>query len=218
MLCVSTAQRPKPHIMGSSSSKAAGAAGAAARKYPTRAPPSNVTARAPAPQAPTPGPAVKPPPQFSESKPEGGVVDMDARDPAFASRLSSLGAVQPNPHYSPTSRSQFDPQPRSQRGDVLGDMMQAPPQSAFPDPRNNPVLRVLEARRTIADEAEDEISNVGRRGFEGRKYVDAGVIQLALMRQARGEPAERIENALGIKKGRLSVLGAGKVGAVAMGS
>src|SRR5690242_5722983 len=41
----------------------------------------------------------------------GGVVDMDARDPAFASRLSSLGAVQPNPHYSPTSRSQFDPQP-----------------------------------------------------------------------------------------------------------
>ncbi|KAF3004066.1 hypothetical protein E8E13_002462 [Curvularia kusanoi] len=211
--------------MGSSSSKAAGAAGAAARKYPTRAPPSNVTARAPAPSAPrqappaAPGPSVKPPPQFSETKIEGGLIDMDARDPAFASRLSSLGAVQPNPHYSPTSRSQFDPQPQSQqssRNEVLGDMMQAPPQSAFPDPRNNPVLRVLEARQRIADEAEAEISNVGRRGFEGRKYVDAGVITLALMRQARGEPVARIESSLGIKKGRLSVLSPGTVGAVAM--
>ncbi|KAF9698710.1 hypothetical protein EKO04_002975 [Ascochyta lentis] len=202
--------------MGSSASKSASAA---ARKYPTRAPPSNVTARAPAPSAPqqaTPGPTVKPAPQFSESKPEGGVVDMDARDPAFASRLSSLGAVQPNPHYSPTSRSQFDPQPQSQRTSkhLLGDMMQAPPQSAFPDARNNPVLRVLEARQRIADEAEQEMSNVGRRGFEGRKYVDAGVIQLALMRQARGEPAERIEKGLSIKKGRLSLLSPGTVGAV----
>lgn len=146
------------------------------------------------------------------------MIDMDARDPAFASRLSSLGAVQPNPHYSPTSRSEFDPQPQSQRpsNQLLGDMMQAPPQSAFPDPRNNPVLRVLDARQRIADEAEQEISNVGRRGFEGRKYVDAGVIQLALMRQARGEPAQRIENGLGIKKGRLSVLSPGTVGAVQM--
>lgn len=143
---------------------------------------------------------------------------MDARDPAFASRLSSLGAVQPNPHYSPTSRSQFDPQPQSQQASqhLLGDMMQAPPQSAFPDPRNNPVLRVLEARQRIADEAEAELSNVGRRGFQGRKYVDAGVITLALMRQARGEPAERIESSLGIKKGRLSVLRSGTIGAVAM--
>lgn len=141
---------------------------------------------------------------------------MDARDPAFASRLSSLGAVQPNPHYSPTSRSEFDPQPQSQRPSqqLLGDMMQAPPQSAFPDPRNNPVLRVLEARQRITDEAEAEISNVGRRGFEGRKYVDAGVIQLALMRQARGEPAARIENALGIKIGRLSMLKPGTVAGV----
>lgn len=144
---------------------------------------------------------------------------MDARDPAFASRLSSLGAVQPNPHYSPTSRSQFDPQPHSQQGSrqhIMGDMMQAPPQSAFPDPRNNPVLRVLEARQRIADEGEAEISNVGRRGFQGRKYVDAGVITLALMRQARGEPAARIEKSLGIKEGRLSVLTPGTVGAVAM--
>lgn len=93
-------------------------------------------------------------------------------------------------------------------------MMQAPPPSAFPDPRNNPVLRVLEARQRIADEAEDELRDVGRRGFAGRKYADAGLIQLALMRRAKGEPDSRIEEALGIKKGRLSVLEKGTVSTV----
>ena len=93
-------------------------------------------------------------------------------------------------------------------------MYQAPPASAFPDPRNNPVLRVLEARQRISDEAEDELRDVGRKGFAGRKYVDAGLIQLALMRQARGEPDSRIEEGLGIQKGRLSVLGRRTVAAV----
>lgn len=92
--------------------------------------------------------------------------------------------------------------------------MQELPQSAFPDPRNNPVLRVLEARQRISDEAEDELRDVGRRSFKGRTYADAGLIQLALMRQAKGEPDARIEDALGIKKGRLTVLGRGTVGPV----
>jgi 3-deoxy-7-phosphoheptulonate synthase len=85
-------------------------------------------------------------------------------------------------------------------------MMQAPPQSAFPDPRNNPVLRVLESRQKIQDEADEELSNVGRRGFTGRKYADAATVQLAMMRQMRGEPDQRIEAALSIKKGRLSLI------------
>lgn len=95
-------------------------------------------------------------------------------------------------------------------------MMQPPPPSAFPDSRNNPVLRVLEARQMIADEAEDEMRDIGRKGFEGRKYVDAGTITLALMRRSKGEPEERIEKSLGIKRGRLSVLGKETVDAVAM--
>jgi len=142
-------------------------------------------------------------------------VELDAKDPALAARLSSLGAVQPNPHYSPTSTSQFDPR-RNQSTNEPSDMMQAPPQSAFPDPRNNPVLRVLESRQRIADMAEDELRDVGRRSFKGRTYIDAGTITLALMRQARGEPNERIEKALGIKEGRLGVLKRGRVGAVQM--
>ena len=46
--------------------------------------------------------------------------------------------------------------------------------------------------------------------------MDAGVITLAMMRQAKGEPDSRIEDALGIKRGRLSVLGKGTVEAVAL--
>lgn len=86
-------------------------------------------------------------------------------------------------------------------------MMQAPPPPAFSGLKNNPVLRALEARQRIADEAENELRDVGRRGFKGRKYADAGTIQLALMRQMRGEPDSRIEDALGIKRGRLAALG-----------
>ena len=95
-------------------------------------------------------------------------------------------------------------------------MMSAPPQSAFPDPRDNPVLRVLEARQRIQEEAEEELTQVGRRGFQGRKYLDAGLIQLALMRRARGEADQKIEDAMGIKRGRLGTLEKGTVTAVAV--
>jgi len=203
-------------IMGASASKSAKSAGSAVRKYPTRAPANTTIAAAAATatraaaaptQRVTPGPSFHPPVEAAETKTEA--IEQDARDPALAARLNSLGAVQPNPYYSPTSTSQFDP--RRMPSDA---MMQEPPRSAFPDPRNNPVLKVLEARRRIADEAEDEIRHVGRRSFQGLTYLDAGLIQLALMRRAKGEPDARIEEALGIKKGRLSVLSRGIVAPV----
>ncbi|KAF2703883.1 hypothetical protein K504DRAFT_473581 [Pleomassaria siparia CBS 279.74] len=200
--------------MGSSSSKGARAAGASARKFPSR--PSNTTQRAPAPPLPQPsrpGPSVHPQPQASHTKTDA--VNLDARDPGLASRLNTLGAVQPNPHYSPTSTSSFDPQ-RNQSTTLPSDMMQAPYQSAFPDPKENPALRVLAARQRIQELADEERNNVGRRGFQGRQYVDASAIQLALMRRSLGESDQRIEEALGIKKGRLSVLGTGIVDSVAI--
>ncbi|KAF2192506.1 hypothetical protein K469DRAFT_620857 [Zopfia rhizophila CBS 207.26] len=193
--------------MGSSASKASRAAGASARKYPTRV--SNPTTKASAPppaQTSKPGPNIYPPPQASETKTEA--IDLDARDPIFASRLSTLGAVQPNPHYSPTSTSSLDPQ-RKVSSILPSDQATAPPSSAFPDPRDNPSLRVLEARERIQEEAERELAMVGRRGLEGRKYPDVGIIQLALMRRQRGEKDESIEKALGVQKGRLALLGKG---------
>lgn len=214
--------------MGVSASKTAKAAGSAARKYPTRAPPGTTT-RAAAPPPPPPattttssplastiqqapshaatGPIVHTSVPASEVKNEA--ITQDARDPGLAARLTSLGPVQPNPHFSPTSTSQFDPRRNTAPQLPSDTMMQAPPPSAFPDARNNPVLRVLEARRRIADEAEEELGNVGRRSFKGRVYLDAGLVQLALMRRAKGEPEARIEEALGIRKGRLGVLSRG---------
>lgn len=143
-------------------------------------------------------------------------IDLDARDPQFASRLSSIGAVQPNPHFSHSSTSSFDPQRNTsttQPSDAYG-MMNELPQSAFPDPGNNPALRILDARQRIQQEAEEELENVGRQSFRGRKYVDASTITLALMRRQRGEPDGRIEEALGIKKGRLSALREGMITSV----
>ncbi|EUC47839.1 hypothetical protein COCMIDRAFT_34580 [Bipolaris oryzae ATCC 44560] len=192
------------------------AAGSAARKYPSRPPPNTTTAAPAAPaQNAAAGPRVHPPPQATSEKTEA--VLQDARDPAFASRLNSLGAVQPNPHFSLSSTSQFDPRRNASPNLPSDTMMQDAPQSAFPDARNNPVLRVLESRQHITEVAEDELREVGRRGFQGRRYVDAGVITLALMRREKGEPDERIEQSLGIKKGRLGVLAKGTVGAVALG-
>lgn len=89
--------------------------------------------------------------------------------------------------------------------------MHPPAQSPFPDPRDNPALRLLDARQKIQSEAEREVENMGRKGFEGRKFTDAGTIQLALMRKKRGESDARIEDAFGLKRGRLRVLGRGIV-------
>ncbi|KAF2738352.1 hypothetical protein EJ04DRAFT_429033 [Polyplosphaeria fusca] len=196
--------------MGSSASKVSRTAGASARKYPTR--PSNVTARSAPPAAPAkPGPTTHPAPQAASQRTEA--IDLDARDPVLASRLNSIGAVQPNPHFSPTSTSSLDPQ-RNPSTTRPSDDFSMPPHSAFPDPRDNPALRVLQARQRIAEKAEDEFTQVGRRGFQGQTYIDAGLIQLALTRKGKGEKHETIEPSLGIRKGRLDVLGKGIVEAI----
>ncbi|KAF2003921.1 hypothetical protein P154DRAFT_74252 [Amniculicola lignicola CBS 123094] len=200
--------------MGSAASnvKASRAGATVVRKYPSRASPTT-TARAAAPEIrpAQPGPAVHSSLQATVTK--NKFVDADARDPLLASRLSHLGPVQPNPHYSSTSTSSLDPY-RNQSSSLPSDMMSEAPVSAFPSPRDNPALRVLAARQRIQEEGDTELEGVGKRGFEGRKYLDVGVLQLALMRRKRGEPDARIEEALSIKKGRLSVLGKGIVEAV----
>jgi 3-deoxy-7-phosphoheptulonate synthase len=142
-------------------------------------------------------------------------INLDARDPVLASRLNTLGAVQPNPHYSPSSTSSYDPQ-RNTSSDPTSSYSQpsSMPEHNYPAPTENPALRVLSARQRIQDEADAELAAIGRKGFAGRRYVDAGVIQLALMRKARGEPDARIEQALSIERGRLGVLGRGVFGTV----
>ncbi|KAF2500998.1 hypothetical protein BU16DRAFT_612984 [Lophium mytilinum] len=197
--------------MGSSASKGARAAGNAARKYPTRVTnPTNAPPSAP-PVAPggRPGPTVHPAPQATQTKTE---VNLDGQDPTFAAQLRSLGAVQPNPHYSSTSTSPLDPQ-RSADIDYTSQPT-SQYSSAYPDPSTNPALTVLVARTRLQQLAEDELSQTGRRGFEGRSFVDVTAVRQAMMLVQRGDTQSKAEETVGLKKGRLGALGRGIVEAV----
>ena len=155
--------------------------------------------------------------QHSALIPNLPAINLDAEDPAFAAQLRSLGAVQPNPHYSPTSTSPLDPRRNTS---TTGPSNPSPPHpsstspfppSAFPDPRTNPALMVLQARQRLQEEAEEEFLNVGRKGFPGRRFVDVSTVRQALLLRQKGEGEEDVERELGLRKGRLSVLGKGVV-------
>ncbi|CAK4032063.1 Hypothetical predicted protein [Lecanosticta acicola] len=198
--------------MGSSASKASRAAGSAARKYPARPSPSTTTqpqpqAAAPSPsstsnalpQAPPapsgqPGPTVKPRPQASGDRSEA--INLDASDPDFAQSLRSIGPVQPNPTLSPTSA--FSP----------GQNIR--PQA--PNPRSNPALAVLEARSKLQDGADREFLEAGRRGHQGREFLDVYTIrQILTLRDEQRRKTDDIEKALGLKRGVVDRLGASGV-------
>lgn len=185
--------------MGSSASKASRAAGSAARKYPNRPPttpssahpPAAATSQQPPAQASQPGPTVKPTPYASGGRDES--INLDASDPDFAQSLRSIGPVQPNPTLSPTSA--FNPNQSAR--------------PAGPDPRQNPAVLVLDARARLQGQAEIEFMEAGKRGHEGREFLDVYTIrQILQLRDGHGQSAERIEQKLGLKKGVVERLGA----------
>ena len=187
--------------MGASASKASRATGSAVRQYPTRSPPtSQVASSKPQPTTTTfqrPGPTVRPTPQASASRSEA--INLDASDPDFARSLRSIGPVQPNPTMSSTSTVQH-PSNSNNRAQVA--------RPAGPDPRTNPAIMVLEARARLQDEAEREFIEAGRRGHEGRQFLDVYTIrQILTMRDERGRNSGQIEKALGLKSGVVGRLG-----------
>jgi hypothetical protein len=77
-----------------------------------------------------------------------------------------------------------------------------------PDPRRNPAIAILEARSRLQDEAEREFMEAGRRGHDGRKFLDVYTIrQILTMRDERGRSPGEIEKALGLKSGVVERLG-----------
>jgi hypothetical protein len=67
---------------------------------------------------------------------------------------------------------------------------------------------VLEARARLQDEAEREFMEAGRRGHEGRQFLDVYTIrQILTMRDERGRNPGQIEKALGLKSGVVGRLG-----------
>ncbi|EON62576.1 hypothetical protein W97_01800 [Coniosporium apollinis CBS 100218] len=202
--------------MGSSSSKAARTASGAARRYPSRTPPttaaprtSNAPSQPPPPGDPSrPGPTVRPQARASETRNEA--INLDASDPAYAASLRSLGAVNPHPHFSPSSTSPFDPSATSSTATSSPYASPLHQSSSHPTPINS-ALVMLAARDRLAQEAEREFDEVARRGrgAQGRQFLDVGLLRHVLMlRDEKGLSGEEIERRLGLRKGIVGRLGA----------
>ena len=58
----------------------------------------------------------------------------------------------------------------------------------------------------MQDEAERELEMLGRRGFEGRRFLRSGEIRDALALREAGVGEEEIERKMGLKKGVVRVL------------
>ena len=66
----------------------------------------------------------------------------------------------------------------------------------------------MEARTRLAQAAEAEFMEIGRRGFQGREFLDVTLIRSALnLRDERDMSEEQVEKQLGLKKGVLKKLG-----------
>jgi hypothetical protein len=67
----------------------------------------------------------------------------------------------------------------------------------------------LAARQRLQDEAEREFIEAGKRGHEGRQFLDVYTIrQMLTLRDKHGKSATEIERALGLKGGAVGRLGA----------
>ncbi|KAJ9132991.1 hypothetical protein NKR23_g11029 [Pleurostoma richardsiae] len=182
--------------MGSGASKAAQKS---ARKFPARAP--GAAAPPPPPRASRPLPSKKPSPEARTAKDEA--VRADGLDPqmpesidaAYASRLMQMGAVQPNPLYSPSSTAS----PMAPQQHVDG--------PAYPSPSSNPTLGALEARRRLEREAETEFEEMGRSGSQGRQLLNVGTIRSILVMRERGARPEDIEARFNLRRGVVERLG-----------
>lgn len=83
----------------------------------------------------------------------------------------------------------------------------------------NPALQVVDARTRLTEAAELEFSQMGRKGFKGKEFLDVVLIRQALMlRDDKGLDNNEIEKRLELKSGVMTRLGRkGIVGDVAMG-
>ncbi|POR32843.1 Uncharacterized protein TPAR_06957 [Tolypocladium paradoxum] len=187
--------------MGSSSSKTAAAAGrgAAARKFPSRAPGASVPHRAPRTRT---EPESRPKPPLGDGS-KDQAIRADAMDPDFASggfsqRLHQMGIVQPNPTFSPSSTAA--PQASTTAP-------QAPAAPIFPSARNNTTLSVLEARRALQKRADEDVENMGRAGSQGRRFLDMRAALDAMQMRDGGVPPSDIEQRLRLEPGIMDRLG-----------
>jgi hypothetical protein len=197
--------------MGSSSSKVAGKAAAAAgrRQYPSTASilyNASSTSNPSGSQATTPPGAIRPNRRdapLSEAKSEH--VDLDGRDPQFSSKLRALGPAVPVAHAQP----QEGAFPTSSQP-PLG--QQAGVQNIFPGTSKisgvtNPAIVVVNARERIGKLWEEERDALGRGSFAGRTMLCAGELSEIIQLRDDGMVDGEIEKKMRLRRGLVGRLG-----------
>lgn len=121
--------------------------------------------------------------------------------PALAQRLREIGAVQPNPTYSPSSTASSSP---SFTQEMPSHHNSGP---VFPPSSSNPVLAALEARARVQREAEEEFESLGLSNSEGRRFLAAGMVRDILVMREKGASEAQIENRFNLRKGVVRSLG-----------
>ena len=115
-------------------------------------------------------------------------INRDSFDPQLGAALRAIGPVQPSPTQSNSSTAQAQ---------VAVDHGTSSSQPIFPDPRNNPTLLVLEARRKLGEQADAEIEQYGRSGVQGKRFLEVTTIrQILIMRDQQGVKETDIEHQL----------------------
>jgi hypothetical protein len=68
-------------------------------------------------------------------------------------------------------------------------------------------VSLLTARYRLAEEAEREFAETGRKDAQGRQFLDVVTLRQVLMLREGGTPAEEIERKLGLREGVVGRLG-----------
>jgi trehalose-6-phosphatase len=68
-------------------------------------------------------------------------------------------------------------------------------------------VSLLTARYRLAEEAEREFARIGRKGSEGRTFVDVVTLRQVLVLRERGVEEGEIERSLGLGRGVVGRLG-----------
>ncbi|KAF8856572.1 hypothetical protein BDZ45DRAFT_675427 [Acephala macrosclerotiorum] len=147
-------------------------------------------------------------------------------------RSPPLSHNDPFPGQSPSSTSQSSPttqksqtsSPQSQQSSYDPSLSHTqfqpsasnPAQSIFPDARQNPAVSLLTARYRLAEEAESEFANIGRKGAKGRRFIDVHTLRQVLVLRGEGMGSGEIEERLGLANGVVGRLG--REGIVGVGS
>jgi hypothetical protein len=159
------------------------------------------------------------------------VIERDSSDPDLLlnARMRQLGPVSPNPTMSNSStfntsshlRAPPDrfshPSPshshtQSSTAPQFQPSASNPEQSIFPTGNNaggreNPAVSLLTARYRLAEEAEREFASIGRKGSEGRTFLDVVTLRQVLVLRERGVEEGEIERKLGLGRGVVGRLG-----------